>query len=373
MQVNELYGQLAEQSLMMEELLKTMNKKDKIIRSLKINVSTYKEVEKIILVQNRRLSKLFKNLLEEKKQFGEKEYNNVSKKFLRILKNEEVLIDNDNDNDNENENDICNVNENINDRSNDNYNNYNNYNDNYKLDNEDPNKILIKKRNDYTKSEINEKINKYLKDKNKDKEKDNNQSLSKAYLINNNSKEKNDDITPYNNINNNNSNNNTYFINSNKNKNKNKNLFAFAFNPINSNSKTTKNHKGFIYNSSTNDEINSSFEQKSFNKLFKESQVDSDLSKLNNKNVNKNINLNINTNNNTNFKISMDYSKKGNLTSSDFFKIPKNLTSIEVKDIEPREKKDKIFKESEFNRKSQILNEYSKTLCKPMKFLSVDN
>ena len=36
-------------------------------------------------------------------------------------------------------------------------------------------------------------------------------------------------------------------------------------------------------------------------------------------------------------------SKKGNFTSSDFFKIPKNLTSIEVKDIEPKEKKDKIF------------------------------
>jgi hypothetical protein len=348
MQVNELYGQLAEQSLMMEELLKTMNKKDKIIRSLKINITVNKEVEKIILVQNRKLSKLFKKLLEEKKQFGEKEYNNASKKFLRILKNEDDLIENENENENSDDNDNYNDNE---------YNNYNNYNN--KLDNEDPNKILFKKRNDYISFNKNEKknlnLNKNLKDI----------SPSKSYFLNNNNnKEKRDyDITPNDNNNINNNNNNTS-----RNKSKIKNLFSY--NTINSNNKTTKNHKGFNYNSSTKDEINSSFEQKSFNRLFKESQIDSDVSKLNNLNMNKNKNTNMNFN--INIKNSID-SKKGNFTSSDFFKIPKNLTSIEVKDIEPKEKKDKIFKESEFNRKSQILDEYSKTLNKPMKFLAIEN
>jgi len=90
LQVNELHHQLSEQSAMLEELLKQLNKKEKFIYSLKINISVFKEVEKIIVTQNRRLSKMIKRHLETKRIQGEtKFYELESRKFLHILKNEE--------------------------------------------------------------------------------------------------------------------------------------------------------------------------------------------------------------------------------------------------------------------------------------------
>lgn len=91
LQVNELHHQLSEQSAMMEELLKQLNKKEKLIQSQKISISVYKEVEKIIVTQNKRLSKMIKRMLESKRIEGEtKEYIQESRKFLHILKNEEL-------------------------------------------------------------------------------------------------------------------------------------------------------------------------------------------------------------------------------------------------------------------------------------------
>lgn len=91
LQVNELHHQLSEQSAMLEELLKQLNKKEKLNQSLKISISVYKEVEKIIVTQNRRLSKMIKRMLESKRIEGEtKLYMFESKKFLNILKNEET-------------------------------------------------------------------------------------------------------------------------------------------------------------------------------------------------------------------------------------------------------------------------------------------
>lgn len=89
LQVNELHHQLCEQSAMLEELLKQINKKDKIIHELRINMNVYKEVDRIIIMQNRKLSKMIKRLLENKRLTGNtKEYVEESKKFLNILKNE---------------------------------------------------------------------------------------------------------------------------------------------------------------------------------------------------------------------------------------------------------------------------------------------
>ena len=79
----------------------------------------------------------------------------------------------------------------------------------------------------------------------------------------------------------------------------------------------------------------------------------------------------INTLNNR--KGSLSDIRKGNSTSVNFFRGPKNFSNIEVKNKLPKEMKDKIFKKSEFNRNNQILDQYSKTLTKSMKFLSVDD
>jgi len=323
LQVNELHNQLAEQSIMMEDLLRTMAKKDKIIHSLKINISVYKEVEKMIITQNRRLSKLFKSLLEEKRQFGEKEYNQVSKKFLRILKNE--------DDENENEN------ENAENAENANAKNYA-INDNQEFDNENPNKILFRKGYEYynnknlqDKSPSSLNYNNYQNFYNCEKEKN-----YEGDIINSASKNKSSNLFVFNSFNNSNSKN--------------------ANNNDNTRNKSKKN-KLFSYNSSTNDEMNSTMEQKSFKKFQKENQFESDISKSNNMNMKGGMEMGF---------------KNVNSTSFNFFKIPKNLSALEVKDKIPKEKKDKIFKESEFNRNNQILDEYSKTLTKSMKFLAVD-
>jgi len=94
MQVTELHHQLSEQSVMLEDLLKELNKKEKQVQSLKINISVYKEVEKSLVTQNRRLSKMMKRILESKKTDGEaKQYMLESKKFINIMKNEQVSDD----------------------------------------------------------------------------------------------------------------------------------------------------------------------------------------------------------------------------------------------------------------------------------------
>ena len=89
LQVHELNHQLSEQSAMLEELLKQMNKKDRIIQSMKINSNVYKEVEKVIITQNRKLCKLVESMLDSKGNLKhDNEYDENSKVYLAILKNE---------------------------------------------------------------------------------------------------------------------------------------------------------------------------------------------------------------------------------------------------------------------------------------------
>ena len=99
LQVKELNNQLSEQSEMLEELLKDLNKKEKIIRCLKINICVFKEMEKIFVNKNRKLSNIIKSYLENKKEVNQNEYVDVSNKFLNTLKNGETEFINDHDQD----------------------------------------------------------------------------------------------------------------------------------------------------------------------------------------------------------------------------------------------------------------------------------
>lgn len=88
LQVNELHHQLSEQSEMLEEVLKKLTKKESDNQSLRISLKVAQELEKIIISQNKKLSKMIKRLIEEKRLNGEiKEYTTESQNFIHVLNN----------------------------------------------------------------------------------------------------------------------------------------------------------------------------------------------------------------------------------------------------------------------------------------------